>query len=146
MGSENPVSRTWLQTVFFPLVPGVSTLLEPVEEQVTPYNQVVAKCRCRSASRLTCSLSTDAPANPMLQILPATPRAPGHLRRNRFAFLCMWRLIVILPTPAQVEGASLYMKQQAGDAQQTAPRSSFRRSSTAWGFMLAFTPLSTPCP
>jgi hypothetical protein len=34
VGSENPVSRTWLQTVFFPLVPGVPTLLEPVEEQV----------------------------------------------------------------------------------------------------------------
>jgi uncharacterized membrane protein YgcG len=42
-GAENPVSRTWLQTVFFPLVPGVPTLLEPVEEQVEDATDYVSQ-------------------------------------------------------------------------------------------------------
>jgi hypothetical protein len=31
--AENPVSRTWVQQVFLPLVPGVDSLLEPLQEQ-----------------------------------------------------------------------------------------------------------------
>ena len=31
--AENPVSRTWVQQVFLPLVPGVDTLLEPIQDQ-----------------------------------------------------------------------------------------------------------------
>jgi len=41
-GAENPVSRTWLQTVFFPLVPGVDTLLEPVVETAEDVQQYVS--------------------------------------------------------------------------------------------------------
>ena len=31
--AENPVSRTWVQQVFLPLVPGVDSLLEPLRDQ-----------------------------------------------------------------------------------------------------------------
>ena len=31
--AENPVSRTWVQQVFLPLVPGVDSLLEPLQDQ-----------------------------------------------------------------------------------------------------------------
>ncbi|KAK9865699.1 hypothetical protein WJX84_005878 [Apatococcus fuscideae] len=30
--AENPVSRTWLQQVFFPLLPGVESIYEPAME------------------------------------------------------------------------------------------------------------------
>lgn len=41
-GAENPVSRTWLQTVFFPLVPGVESLLEPLVEEAEDLQHYVS--------------------------------------------------------------------------------------------------------
>ena len=50
--AENPVSRTWVQQVFLPLVPGVDSLLEPLQEQA---EDAQARRRSRSESPLTCA-------------------------------------------------------------------------------------------
>ena len=44
--AENPVSRTWVQQVFLPLVPGVDSLLEPLQEQAEDAQVPESSVRC----------------------------------------------------------------------------------------------------
>ena len=50
--AENPVSRTWVQQVFLPLVPGVDTVLEPLQEQVEDASLVIRQLARRSIIEL----------------------------------------------------------------------------------------------
>ena len=61
--AENPVSRTWIQQVFLPLVPGVDSLLEPLQEQAEDaqvwFSVVFVSVRASVRADRSCSPRSD---------------------------------------------------------------------------------------